>query len=149
MRGGGVCGAIFEAAGAEDLQKACNKIGYCATGDAVITEGFHLCRYIIHAVGPIYFGGLQGEAQLLYECYRRSLNLCKEYHCQSITFPLISSGIYGYPVKKAWVEALKACDDWVKKNNEDIDIGFAVLSKEVYEQGLATAGSLKIEVIGE
>ena len=96
--GGGVCGAIFHAAGYSELQKSCDEIGHCDTGFAVITPGFHLkAKYIVHAVGPIWHGGSQGEPQLLYSCYRESLRLAKKYNCHSIGFPLISSGISHRP----------------------------------------------------
>lgn len=99
--GGGVCGAIFKRAGASKLQA--NHKGYCPTGQAVITDGYNLkAKYIIHAVGPIYQDGKHNEAMLLADAYYNSLLLAKQYNCHSIAFPLISSGIYGYP----YIEAL-------------------------------------------
>ena len=96
--GSGVCGAIFEAAGYQKLQDACNKIGHCPTGGAVITPGFALnAKYIVHAVGPVWHDGNHREPQDLYRCYRESLNRAKENDCHSIGFPLISAGIFGYP----------------------------------------------------
>lgn len=137
LAGGGVCGAIFRAAGYEELQAACDSIGHCDTGSAVITPGFNLkAKYIIHAVGPIWNGGTGGEPDLLYNAYRKSLNLAMENGCQSIGFPLISSGIYGYPVMGAWEQALRACKDFIEKNKDyDIDIIFAVLSDEIMNIG--------------
>ena len=136
LQGGGVCGFIFAAAGAEKLQRACDMIGFCNTGDAVITDGFDLCRYIIHAVGPIYINGKQGEERMLYDCYRRSLNLARQYDVTSIAFPLISAGIFGYPKKEAWKVALRACDDWLKANPDyPIDITFAVVDDQILELG--------------
>lgn len=101
-RGGGVCGAIFEAAGTSELQAACDVIGYCQVGQAVLTEGFHLpAKYIIHTPGPIWHGGNQQEADLLIQSYKNSLKLAKKNQCESIAFPLISTGIYGYPKEEA------------------------------------------------
>lgn len=101
-RGGGVCGAIFEAAGERRLQRACDKIGHCPTGSAVVTPAYGLkARYVIHAVGPIWQGGFSGERKLLASCYRTALKLAHERKCRSIAFPLISAGIYGYPQREA------------------------------------------------
>ncbi|MDP4164209.1 MAG: macro domain-containing protein [Bacillota bacterium] len=100
--GGGVCGAIFHAAGATELEKACEKIGSCKVGEAVITDGFNLdAKFIIHTPGPVWQGGGQQEAELLKASYANSLELAKKNHCDSIAFPLISAGIYGYPKEEA------------------------------------------------
>ena len=107
--GGGVCGVIFEDAGYDELTEACDKIGGCKTGSAVITPGFKLpAKYIIHAVGPVWCGGDNNEPQLLYSAYEKSLMLAKENDCRSIAFPLISAGIFGYPVNQAWRKALQS-----------------------------------------
>ena len=137
LEGGGVCGAIFRKAGPDALADACSEIGGCETGNAVITPGFDLpAKYIIHAVGPIWQGGGSGEAELLYNAYRHSLILAKENDCHSIGFPLISSGIYGYPKNQAWEIAVQACNDFVNENSDyPIDITFAVLSDESKEMG--------------
>jgi O-acetyl-ADP-ribose deacetylase len=96
-RGGGVCGAIFAAAGPE-LDAACAELGGCATGDAVITPGFRLAaRWIVHTVGPVWHGGRHGEAELLAACYRRSIEVAASAGARSIAFPAISTGIFGYP----------------------------------------------------
>ncbi|MGK4256603.1 macro domain-containing protein [Bifidobacterium pullorum] len=100
--GGGVCGAIFRAAGARRLQEACDRLAPIATGEAVITDGFGLpARHIIHTPGPVWRGGTRGEEGKLRACYRNSLTLAAEHGCASIAFPLISGGIYGYPVADA------------------------------------------------
>ena len=119
--GGGVCGFIFNAAGSEKLQEACNKIGYCETGSAVITPGFDLCKYIVHAVGPKWNGGNSNEASQLCSCYKKSLDLAREYNCHSVGFPLISAGIFRYPIDEAWEKAIEAIFGWTK-DNPDYDI---------------------------
>ena len=135
--GGGVCGAIFRAAGYDELEKACGRIGHCDTGSAVITPGFRLkARYIIHAVGPVWIDGLHGESGRLYDAYFNSLGLVAENDCTSVTFPLISAGIYGYPIVQAWQRALAACGDYLDKNpGRSIRIVFAVLSDEILSAG--------------
>ncbi|TWT14290.1 macro domain-containing protein [Planomicrobium sp. CPCC 101079] len=107
--GGGVCGAIFQAAGARELQTACDKIGHCPVGSAVITDGFQLdAKSIIHTVGPVWRGGSQNEERLLRSCYETSLKLALDNEYESIAFPLISSGIYGYPKEQALQVAVSA-----------------------------------------
>lgn len=142
--GGGVCGIIFKAAGSSQLTKACRAIGHCDTGNAVITPAFNIdAKYIIHAVGPVWNGGNKKEPQQLYGCYKRSLELAKENECHSIGFPLISSGIFGYPVDQAWKKALQACNDFINKNNDyDIDIVFAVIDDNVLDIGLETLNNI-------
>ena len=136
LAGGGVCGAIFRAAGYEELQAACDSIGHCDTGSAVITPGFNLkAKYIIHAVGPIWNGGTDGEPELLYGAYKNSLKLAAENGCRSICFPLISAGIYGYPVRKAWEQALLACRDFLQNESSEISIIFAVLDDDIMRIG--------------
>ena len=137
MTGSGVCGAIFRAAGERELQDACDKIGSCPTGSAVITPGFKLkAKYVIHAVGPVWAGGGEDEPELLYSCYQSSLNKAKEAGCHSIAFPLISSGIFGYPKDKAWVQALSSCHEWIEDNPEyEMDIVFTVLNEGMLNLG--------------
>lgn len=116
--GGGVCGAIFSAAGYNRLHQACRAIGHCDVGGAVITPGFDLpARYVIHAVGPIWQGGHHNEPQLLRNAYLNSLKLAKENGCESIAFPLISSGIYGYPKEEAFRVAVTAIQDFLLEND--------------------------------
>ncbi|MEH7482287.1 macro domain-containing protein [Neobacillus drentensis] len=100
--GGGVCGAIFRAADVNELQEACDKMGECKVGEAVLTDGFNMeAKYIIHTPGPIWQGGSKHEAALLKASYYNSLKLAKNHQCESIAFPLISTGIYGYPKEEA------------------------------------------------
>ena len=100
-RGGGVCGAIFAAAG-PGLDEACAALGGCATGDAKATPGFALpARWIIHAVGPVWEGGAHGEPRALASAYTRSLAVADELGARSMAFPAISTGIYGYPLEEA------------------------------------------------
>ncbi len=139
--GGGVCGAIFRAAGYGPLTKACDAIGHCHTGHAVITPGFKLkAKCIIHAVGPIYRGGRDNEEALLYSCYQASLDLAKENGCHSIGFPLISAGIYGYPLDEAWQVAIQSCQDWIRKEDYEMEIVFAVLDDRIMKMGQRVLG---------
>jgi O-acetyl-ADP-ribose deacetylase (regulator of RNase III) len=99
--GGGVCGAIHRAAGPE-LAAACERLGPCPTGQARLTPGFRLpARFVIHAVGPVWRGGGAGEDDLLASAYRASLALAREHGVESIAFPAISTGVYGYPLRRA------------------------------------------------
>lgn len=144
QEGGGVCGAIFRKAGSMELTDACSEIGGCKTGNAVITPGFNLpAKYVIHAVGPIWHGGDDNEAKLLYNTYKHSLILAKDNNCHSIGFPLISSEIYGYPKNEAWQIAIQACNDFINDNPDySINIVFAVLSDESKKLGENTINNI-------
>lgn len=101
LGGGGVDGAIHRAAGPE-LRAECETLGGCATGSAKISRGYRLpAKHVIHAVGPVWSGGGQGEDQLLSSCYRTALDLAAEYSLRSLAFPAISTGIYGFPADRA------------------------------------------------
>ena len=145
--GSGVCGAIFRAAGPHEMQAACNKIGGCPTGGAVITPGFALkAKHVIHAVGPIWKGGSSNEAKNLYNCYIESLNRAKENGCHSIGFPLISAGIFGYPKDKAWRKAIQACTDFFEKHPEaDLKVIFAVLDDDILTLGKNTVDEIAMK----
>ena len=131
--GSGVCGYIFQDAGVKEMTAACNAIGHCDEGCAVITPGFKLpAKYVIHAVGPRYKDGKHGEPELLYSAYKQSLLLAKENGLHSIGFPLISAGVFGYPKEEAWQKALEACQDFLAAEPDyEMDIVFAVLDDTI------------------
>ncbi|GHU56666.1 hypothetical protein AGMMS49975_20400 [Clostridia bacterium] len=129
--GGGVCGAIFKAAGATQLQAACDKLSPIKTGEAVITPGFALpAKFVIHAAGPVYRDGKRGEKELLHAAYKNSLKRAVENKCESIAFPLISSGIYGYPKDEALRVATSAIRDFLSEH--DIDVSLVVFDKVAF-----------------
>ena len=130
LAGGGVCGAIFRAAGRHELQAACDKLAPIQTGEAVITSGFNLpAKFVIHTAGPIWRGGQHDEENLLRSCYVNSLKLAAENNLQSVAFPLISSGIYGYPPRDALKVAVNAINDFLAEH--DIDVILTVLDKSL------------------
>lgn len=132
LPGGGVCGAIFQGAKSKSLEMDCKKLGPIKTGQAVITSAYNLpSKYIIHAVGPIYRDGLSGEEEFLRNAYINSLKLAKKHSIKSIAFPLISAGIYGYPLKEACKIAVDTIREFLKK--EDMDVTIAVLDPNIYD----------------
>lgn len=123
--GGGVDGAIHRAAGPR-LLEACRLLGGCPTGEARITPGFDLpARWIIHAVGPVWHGGRMGEAEQLASCYRSAFELALQYDVNSIAFPSISTGVYGYPKDQAAMIALQVMRDYEEKLGEVIACCFS------------------------
>lgn len=134
LPGGGVCGAIFKAAGFLPLALACRKIGSCAVGDAVMTKGFKLkAKAIIHTVGPVYGKDPANQERLLGDCYRNSLRLAAENGFESIAFPLISSGIYGYPKDEALSIATNAIKDFLQASETDMQVFLVVYDKASFE----------------
>ena len=138
--GGGVCGDIFKASGESELQIACDKLAPIKSGDAVITPGFGLpAKYVVHTAGPVYRGGKNGEEEQLRLCYINSLKRAIENKCESIAFPLISSGIYGYPKDQVLRVATKAIQDFLIEN--ELDVYLVVFDKAAF--------SLSEKLIGE
>ena len=137
--GGGVCGAIFRAAG-PGLAEACRAAGRCPTGDAKATPGFALpAHWIIHAVGPVWQGGGEGEPDLLASAYRRSLEVADELGARSVAFPAISTGIFGYPLEPATaiaVETARTTDTQVELVRF---VCFDAATLAAYEQQLSAA----------
>jgi O-acetyl-ADP-ribose deacetylase (regulator of RNase III) len=131
--GGGVDGAIHRAAGYEQLQAACRKLGGCETGDARITPGFNLpAKFIIHAVGPVYSDGTRGEPELLASCYRRALEVAVQNHAQTVAFPAISTGVYGYPFDSATEIALRTTAAFLQENESIERVTFVFFGQSDY-----------------
>lgn len=130
MGGGGVDGAIHDAAGEAELSDACAKLGGCDPGDAKATPAFKLpAKWIIHTVGPIWRGGEQGEVAILSSCYRRSLEVADELEVRSVAFPSISTGAYGFPTDLAAKTAVAA----IRQTRTDVRL---VLLVDVYRKTL-------------
>ena len=128
--GGGVDGAIHRAAGPE-LLAACRLLNGCPTGSAKITAGFNLpTKFVIHAVGPVWRGGQNNEAELLAGCYHTSLELAKENQCKIIAFSNISTGIYGFPKRQAAEIAIETVREFLKENPLPEQVSFVCFDEE-------------------
>ncbi len=133
LGGGGVDGAIHKAAGPELLEE-CKTLFGCGTGNAKITDGYKLpAKYVIHAVGPVWYGGISDEPEKLASCYRRTIEVAAENDIKTIAFPNISTGVYGYPKNKAAEIAIKTIDEMLNEHPEIESVIFCVFDDENYK----------------
>ena len=142
LGGGGVDGAIHRAAGKELLEE-CRALKGCQTGEAKITKGNNLpAKFVIHTVGPVWNGGKYGEEEKLANCYKNSLALALKYKIKTISFPSISTGIYGYPVDKASKIALREINTFLKNHNEIEQVVIVCFDKITYSEYIRNSEEL-------
>ncbi|MDR2386643.1 MAG: macro domain-containing protein [Deltaproteobacteria bacterium] len=146
--GGGVCGAIFKAAGASELSKECQALGGCKTGEAVITSAYNLpAKKIIHTVGPVWYGGNSGERRQLTSSYKSSLTLAKQNGLDSIAFPLLSAGIFGYPRQQAAEVAVEAIGEYLYEDPDMVVYLIILGSKGEFVDPALLSNIYKIEAL--
>jgi len=133
LGGGGVDGAIHRAAGPELLEE-CRKLGGCPTGEAKITKGYKLpAKWVIHTVGPVWYGGSANEDEMLARCYRNSLTLAEQNNIKTIAFPSISTGAYGFPMERATRIAIKEIKNFLEKNTSVEKVVLVCFGKSAYD----------------
>jgi O-acetyl-ADP-ribose deacetylase len=149
LGGGGVDGAIHRAAGRELLEE-CRALGGCKTGQAKMTKGYKLpAKFVIHTVGPIWRGGMNGEAELLASCYASSLQLAIENEVKTIAFPAISCGVYGYPVEEAARVAIASVLEFLKQHDPLEKVLLVCFENRVYQDYLKAAKEFDLAIEGD
>lgn len=144
LGGGGADGAIHRAAGPA-LKAECSKLKGCRTGDAKITQGYNLpAKHVIHTVGPRWYGGGQGEAELLASCYRECLARAAENNIRSIAFPAVSCGVYGYPLQAGCKVAMQTVAEEITKYDDIRKVIFCAFSEEVNQAFVEAMQSLQL-----
>jgi len=145
LGGGGVDGAIHRAAG-PNLLEECRKVGGCPTGEARITKAYNLpCKWVIHTVGPVWQGGKNSEHELLANCYRNSLFLAREHKADSVAFPCVSTGVYGFPKEQACMIALHEVFSFLKEDKSKTEVLFVCFDNENYNIYLKTFDRIERE----